>query len=587
MPLTLRRLFRPGSGRAALAGLGFALAYTLAFPPVGFWPAVFLGPLPFFILVLWAGDRRAGGDRSLRPASLAFWAGAGTLPFWLLTQNWVTNVSALGYVPMCAVLAFLCGLFVWAGVRVRASFPRVPALLALPVLWVAAEAFRGEIAFEGYPWYLAAHPLIDAFDGLLAMPAALAGTYFVSLLAAIPAAVGVSRIARSRRADLAVRGGVLAALLVGWPLLGRALLPPAPEATADIAVVQTNFRMDPTRPWTPADRLADWSDAFELILEAGGLAPDGEPAGEPPDLIVLPESGLPADTLDEAALAPQRDAGLNWPIDAPGGPTALFTFQIADELRALQRLVGVPMLVNAGGYDAPRLVRTEGGYRLEADARHNSVFLVRNARVEARYDKLRLTPFGEVMPYISASDWLEDRLLALGAAGRTLDLAPGAEPLVFEVPTGAGSPLRLATPICFEATEGDLCRTLAFAGGRRRADLLINQTNDGWFRWWDPGRATHLLTARWRSIELATPMVRAANTGISGVIDARGRVLATLEPRRGGVLRCAVPLGSAVTPYARSGDWLPRGAMIAAVAAILGSFFVRPPQRPEPIPEGT
>ena len=132
----------------------------------------------------------------------------------------------------------------------------------------------------------------------------------------------------------------------------------------------------------------------------------------------------------------------------------------------------------------------------------------------------------------------------------------------------------MATPICFEATAADVCRMLVFGNGRRRADLLVNVTNDGWFGDFDPGRWQHLQLARWRCVELATPMVRAANTGVSCVIDARGRVLRKRVDgsfgtvRVEGVMTADVPLCSDLPLTARIGD-APGWVIFAAGTALV------------------
>jgi apolipoprotein N-acyltransferase len=128
---------------------------------------------------------------------------------------------------------------------------------------------------------------------------------------------------------------------------------------------------------------------------------------------------------------------------------------------------------------------------------------------------------------------------------------------------------------------------MIFEDGARRADLIVNVSNDGWFGWWDAGRVQHMQQARMRCIELATPMVRAANTGVSAIVNARGQVLeqgAIAEDgsrgtvRVGGVLWGRVPLAAGSPLYAVVGDAVGWAAMMVAViiAAILPVFsFVR------------
>ncbi|MFO0083043.1 MAG: nitrilase-related carbon-nitrogen hydrolase, partial [Phycisphaerales bacterium] len=90
--------------------------------------------------------------------------------------------------------------------------------------------------------------------------------------------------------------------------------------------------------------------------------------------------------------------------------------------------------------------------------------------------------------------------------------------------------VRVAAPICFEIAYPESCRSLAYERGRHAADLLINLSTDGWFGAYAVGRPGHMLLCRWRCVELGLPMVRSVNTGISGVIDSRGRIIATALP---------------------------------------------------------
>lgn len=112
---------------------------------------------------------------------------------------------------------------------------------------------------------------------------------------------------------------------------------------------------------------------------------------------------------------------------------------------------------------------------------------------------------------------------------------------------------------------------------------MINLTNDGWFGWWMPGREHHMLTARWRCLELGVPMVRVANTGISGAFDQRGREISrgVADPATGravlgrgsGTAVIEIPTVSGRTIYTRVGDvggWgclaATGGLVVAAVA---------------------
>jgi apolipoprotein N-acyltransferase len=211
-----------------VAGLLHAVLVLCAFPPVDLWPLAFLAPVP----LMWAALELRG--RWMPPL-----VGLGLLPLWLYEQQWVVDISALGYFPMAVALALFYVLFVWLLAR-AAKRVRTPWLLALaiPVLWTGAEVFRGEVTFTGYPWFLIAHPLVAT--PALAAPASILGTYFVSfLVATVAAALALLIIDRRRWWRNAAM--LLALGAAGWlapPLLARHAAAAA-ETPQNLYVVHT------------------------------------------------------------------------------------------------------------------------------------------------------------------------------------------------------------------------------------------------------------------------------------------------------------------------------------------------------------
>ncbi len=550
-----------------VGGLAHSALMTLAFDPVGVWPAALLSLVP----LVWAGLRaaRAPAQTSARARrrdsaklGLAVWAGA--MPFFLWVQAWVIDVSAAGYPFMCAYLAVFPALFVLALARSIGRFDRVPAAVLAAALWTGIEVFRGEVAFKGYAWFIAAHPLVEWAP--LASPAAIVGTYGVSLLLALVSAAVAAILAGSRgRAHGAVLGGAVV-VWAGLAVWGGVYALPTGDRRIHVGVVQTNLPQSNKIAPTYASTMGLWNELLKLTLELSGGATR-------PDIIVWPETMKPGMSLDAESLRAERDAKIAiFPEDHALQP--MLTASFADATMTLSRNTRIPLLVGEESFEGLRFgEHPEGGLRIEYKRRFNSAFMVRDGVVEAeRYDKLRLTPFGEEMPYISAWPWLEGKLLDFAARGMKLDLSAGHGLTVFHAASRNGGDVGIVTPICFEATESGLCRSLVVQGGARRADLLVNMTNDGWFGRWGAGRMHHMQIARWRCVELATPMVRAANTGISCAIDARGGVVRLPLPggRVWGEAGCRVfqvELGAPVTPYARGG-WL-CGWVCLALAAVL------------------
>lgn len=564
---------KPRPWAAAAAGAAHGLLVTLAMPPVDGWPLVFVALLP----LVWA----ALHGRS-RPGKTGLWAAAGMLPFWLWTHRWVIPVTAVGYAPMNLFLSLFTLLFVWIVGRAALRFPRLPLSVAVPVVWAGLEFFRGSVALSGYPWQLLGHPLVEA--GALAAPASALGAYFVSFLAAaVNGAIADAFLATPRRRRAACSALAAVAAVFALAAAVRSAARPPDGNRVRIALVQTNIEQDNKKDWLPEQRVADWYRFEDLTRHAAALEPK-------PSLIVWPESMFPGYFLDAESVEEERRAKLVWHLTGDDGQTrAMATTAFAARLAEVQAELGVPMLVGAIAADNLRIgTKPDGALDLTFDHRYNSAFLVRGGLVEeARYDKISLTPFGEVMPYISNWDWLERQLLAIGASGMSFNLSPGTDPTVFEVRsrTLGDAPreldLRFAAPICFEIIRPEVCRDLVYDARGRRADLLVNISNYGWFGDVDAAREHVLQISRWRAVELGVPVVVAANTGISAVIDANGRVLASGidgggRARVGGVLTGDVPIPhpSQTTIFGKIGDLF--GWTVFAAAATLGVVVARP-----------
>ncbi len=501
--------------RGGLAnGLAHSLFWVLAFPPLGIFPLVVIGPT----LLSRAAMRSSRASRTALGVSIA------SIPMWAWHHQFVSVITPVGFPFLVLYLSIWPGLFVWLLAHVRSRFPGVPCSLALPIVWTALEVLRGEVVWDGYPWFQLAHPLVPM--SIISGFGSIVGSYGVGAM--VMAMIGWmfdvaawkprGSAASMRRGNRLRTQGVLGAAVI---ILGAAMIWPDVRKDGDFvvgAIVQTNLPQSNKLGWEFEERLESFEEFWDLTVEAAD-APMG-----PPDVIVWPETMFPGYWLNPEAAEEERSAFLS----INGVPTTY----LYDEMILRQDGIGIPMIVGGVASDGLRLTSSQpGGISIEQDAIYNSAFLLDNGAVsDTRYDKVFLTPFGEVMPYISAWPWLERQLLALGAGGMSFELDAGRDHTLLQLPLEergerqAGE-IAVATPICFEATMSAVCRRLVYDDkGQRRARLLVNLTNDGWFMWHDGGRETHLLQARWRCIELGTPMIRAANTGLSAFIDGSGRV---------------------------------------------------------------
>jgi apolipoprotein N-acyltransferase len=175
---------------------------------------------------------------------------------------------------------------------------------------------------------------------------------------------------------------------------------------------------------------------------------------------------------------------------------------------------------------------------------YNSLFIFGpNAAAPMIYDKFHLVPFGEYVPFANILNKIGITKLTAGEEG--WDTGDG--PHTYQL---QGAPA--VTPlICYEIIFPGA--VTSNQGGGHRPGWFVNVTDDSWFGPW-AGPYQHLLIARARAIEEALPVARAANTGISAVIDPFGRVTAQLGLGKMGVLDAQLPKAAAPTAYARFGD---------------------------------
>jgi apolipoprotein N-acyltransferase len=172
---------------------------------------------------------------------------------------------------------------------------------------------------------------------------------------------------------------------------------------------------------------------------------------------------------------------------------------------------------------------------------YNSIYLIGDdGGILSVYDKLHLVPFGEYLPFQDLMEKLGFEQLTKVRGG----FIPGTRRRTIAVPRAP----RMLPLICYEAIFPSDAMT-----GDDRPGWIVNLTNDGWFGI-STGPYQHLQQARLRAVEQGLPLVRAANTGISAVVDPLGRIVAQLELGREGVLDSSLPAAIPPTLYARTGN---------------------------------
>jgi len=304
-----------------------------------------------------------------------------------------------------------------------------------------------------------------------------------------------------------VRGAGAGAALIAAAMAAGALRPAAPAPSPDTPIIRI------VQP-NAAQHLKWRPEMIPRFLDRS-LALTAEPAAPAPDLVIWPETSV--------------------------------AYMLRDSGAVLSRIARA-----AGG--APALV---GIQRRSAGYRNAAVVIGPDGVVRDIYDKAHLVPFGEYMPLPGLAARLGIEALAAIAQG---GYTPGPGARLIDL----GAPGKARVLICYEAIfPGEIVAA-------ERPRMLIQITNDGWF-----GRITgpyqHLAQARLRAVEQGLPMLRAANTGVSAVIDADGDVRRRLGLGQAGQITVSLPAARTPTLYARLGDgWLIALLAAGVVAGLVG-----------------
>lgn len=492
-------------GAAFLAG-GVA---ALAMPPLALLPALALS-LPVLVFLIDGSAAGGRGFRSLWSAGVVGWFfgfGYHLAGLWWVGTAFLVEADRFAWALPIAVLALPAGLALFTAVgAVLARLLWAPGsarILALAIGLTTAEILRGHL-FTGFPWNLYGTALTQY--PWLAQGAAFVGVYGLTFLALVAGAsfavFGDPPDEGSRRIGWpagAVLGLMCLALAGGWRLTST---PIGEVAGVRLRLVQPNIPQD--EKFRPEAR--DQVMATYLSLSDRATSPDRMSIRDVTHLI-WPESAFPFYLIrDREALA---------------------------EIGALLP-EGTTLITGAIRPDTPRLGRQDSRV-------FNSAYVIDHRGVIVdTYDKVHLVPFGEYLPF-------HDQLEAMGLEAITRirgGFSAGTRRRTMDIP--AGPPVGIL--ICYETIFPG-----AATAPDRRPQWLLNLTNDAWFGL-TPGPYQHLHQSLVRAIEEGLPMVRAANSGISAVIDPLGRTVASLALGTAGVLDTGLPRALPITVYGRTGD---------------------------------
>ena len=558
--------------RHVLIALASWAAFAAAHPPVAFAPLAFVALVPWLIALRVLPERGMGrgfmaGTTFYGVCQLA-WVAAepmgwgGKVIFCLLMTTWF-----LAHLPMVAILRRGCGRRRW------------PMWLVIPLTITAHDVFLewfvGGVAWQsiGYA-FVDWTPFVQVAEIGRVWPLTLLAWFVNVALADVVLAwrwnIGARRSAMIRLASAVV---VAIVFLVYGHFRMRSIetrLEPGPNLLG----LQINMAQ--------GEKLR--RRRAVAFTKLGRLLEEGLPRDEAVDLVVCPETMFAVD--DSTRGRRRRAASTQDFLNGPAGPLG----------RPLA--VDLAMLLARSGVDEthrPRFVigfvrhddMPEGGYDEEGQGlrQRNSALVVehethRRLRVVTAYDKRELVPGGEYLPF-RAFTWGREALKRRirESVGFLPTMSVGEGPVLFDAwrrdDDSERPSARAAFSICFEIVFPNLYREDRRAG----ADFFLNVSNDAWYRGSAQQRLVHVQT-KFRAIENRASMFRVSNTGISALIDPLGREVdvAAQDGRRvdvDGFVRGRVPVGAGPSFFARCGNVVGYGIVLAALTVLSGLVLKR------------
>jgi apolipoprotein N-acyltransferase len=481
-----------GWRRALTAFLAGVLA-VLAQTPYDFFAVCFVSfPVLVWLLDGAAAPASAGPLRRMLPSfATGWWFGFGYFlaGLWWIGGAVLVEADSFGWALPLAVMgipALLAFFYGFACVVARLAWSNgIGRIFALAFGFGLAEWLR-MFLFTGFPWNAIGYAVMPV--PLLMQSVSVVGLIGMNALAVLVFAMPALLAGRRHlKAGLAL-AVLLVAAHVGFGYWR--LSTPLKEDGRSVAVRIVQPNIDLSEKWDAGVR----DRIFRTMLDLSGQPPEN--GGAKPELILWPETSVP-----------------------------FYFTERPDALVALGDLLDRGQMLIAGA------MRGEAGISGKGEERYyNSVVAINDAgEIVDAVDKVHLVPFGEYIPF---ADLLGRFGLEQLVAG-PMNLAPGNERHAISLPGGA----RTLPFICYEIIFPDLV-----AVDVASTDIIVNVTNDAWFGD-TPGPYQHFRQAQIRAVETGLPLVRAANTGISGVVDQRGRIVDALSVNSRGTIDATVPVG--------------------------------------------
>jgi apolipoprotein N-acyltransferase len=509
---------------------------------------------------------------------------------------WLGSVTIGGYIALGLFVALYFALFAVALHRLVVEF-RLPATFAVPLAWTAVEYMRSSFLEGGFPWFILGNCLAPV--AVLIQTADLFGVWGLTFLIAMMNGFVVDLLRLPLRPGGRFNpaiGRLLAVVAVALAFAAGygvfRLSQNTTHAGPRVAVLQENFEQ----------RVKDDpKNAGRVLLNHLALARQAAAETPRPDLIGWPETMVTGWVNDEFLNAP-IEAFKGFEPDASPAELEKAVKDRQQEGRDVREILqdvcdgsGATQLIGYGALE-PR-----GTFSASIKQNRTGIMVPGGkGRIVEEYAKVHLVPFGEYIPF-RGLPVVGKYMIYLTPYGVDYSNQPGDRwtRFVMRVPASAATTApggegsreyTFGTPICFEDTMPYPCRFMTAprvdsrtGQALKKADFLLNVSNDGWFHWVELDQ--HLQACQMRAVENRVSIARSVNTGNSGFIDSNGRIMGLVTGPNGsslkavGTLAMNVPIDSRTTLFSHIGDLLPIVCGIGTTL-LVGWTVVRPRRGP-------